>query len=522
MHPRLTIFTLGLLLLAISLTVQAVCIALLIKMQADASRAQEWALHTKEVIARVSETDRNLLEGYSTIGNMTFRDDRSVGAALRDSQERVRRQIGDLWRLVSDNAAQQARIQIVARQTNRFMDWLTSQEKLSRSGARKSAHARFNEGVLLLKKVHAPLDDVMREEERLDQQRTDALRSSLARQVWTTALGGAAILGTTLVLALLFLRNIARRLAVLRSNARSLAEGMSLREPLTGHDEIAEVDRAFHEMAHSLAQDKQENEMFVYSVSHDLRSPLINLQGFSQELLVSYREFQQIFQDAGLPAELRQRGIKLLNEDVGESIRYIQTAVGRLSRIIDGLLRLSRAGRVEYQWQAVDVEPLVVKVIEALHDTISAQKAEINVYELPQVWGDPTAVEQIFANLIQNAVLYLDPARSGRIEVGSEDHDQTTAGAGFRVYYVRDNGLGIPEAYHTRLFTAFSRLHAKVAQGEGVGLALVRRMVERHGGKIWLESSAGVGSTFFVALPVQAWDGVHRGTDEFRTLSEPR
>jgi signal transduction histidine kinase len=175
-----------------------------------------------------------------------------------------------------------------------------------------------------------------------------------------------------------------------------------------------------------------------------------------------------------------------------------------LARIIDALLRLSRAGRVEYQWRALNLETIVRKIVDALHDTITAKKAELSVGELPPAWGDPTAVEQVFANLISNAVHYLDGAKSGRIEVGSTGSPPSGTMAGFHIYYVKDNGLGIPEAYHQRVFTAFSRLHANVAQGEGIGLALVRRAVERHGGRIWLESAAGAGTTFFVALPAQA------------------
>jgi signal transduction histidine kinase len=105
--------------------------------------------------------------------------------------------------------------------------------------------------------------------------------------------------------------------------------------------------------------------------------------------------------------------------------------------------------------------------------------------------------------LIGNAVHYLDPSRSGRIELGCSEPSRSDGLAGFSVYYVKDNGLGIPPAYHQRVFTAFSRLQANVKQGEGIGLALVRRMVERHAGKIWLESAAGVGTTFFVALPAE-------------------
>jgi signal transduction histidine kinase len=243
-------------------------------------------------------------------------------------------------------------------------------------------------------------------------------------------------------------------------------------------------------------------------VSHDLRSPLINLQGFSEELMRAYEQLQELLRKDAGPGAARHDGLKLVTENIEESIHYIQAAVGRLARIIDALLRLSRAGRVEYQWQSLNTATIVSRIVDALHDTISEKKAELVVGSLPDAWGDPTAVEQIFANLIGNAVQYLDPKRPGRIEVGSQNATEPTSGAAVHVYYVKDNGLGIPEAYHRRVFTVFSRLHADVPQGEGVGLALVRRVVERHGGKIWLESAQNVGTTFFIALPAAAPSGV--------------
>ena len=159
------------------------------------------------------------------------------------------------------------------------------------------------------------------------------------------------------------------------------------------------------------------------------------------------------------------------------------------------------AGRVQYQWRLVDVNAVVARVVEAMRGTTAERGATIAVGDLPPVWADAAALEQVFANLIGNAVQYLDPARPGRIEVGSSEETVVGKPAGLQVYYVKDNGLGIPEAYHQRMFTAFNRLHVDVAQGEGIGLALVRRMVERHGGRIWLESAEGVGTTFFIALP---------------------
>jgi signal transduction histidine kinase len=382
-----------------------------------------------------------------------------------------------------------------------LLSWLAAQEQLVRSGRRDLALARIEQSTRLLGDVRTSVAEILRAEERLDRSRMEDLRKSAGQQRWTLVGGGAAMMVSTLLLAFLFFQGIIRRLAVLRDNARRFSEGKTLKAPLTGHDEITEVDRAFHDMADNLSQQKQENEMFVYSVSHDLRSPLVNLQGFSEELSLTCRDLQVLFHREDVPAAVRQRGLELIKNDIEESIHFIQTAVGRLARIIDALLRLSRAGRIEYRWQSIDVATVVEKIVEALHNTISDKRIEVVVGELPPTWGDPTAVEQIFANLIGNAVQYLDPARPGRIEVGTTDNIDLGKPAGLQVYYVKDNGLGIPEAYHQRMFTAFNRLHVDVAQGEGIGLALVRRVVERHGGRIWLESSVGAGTTFFVAFP---------------------
>ncbi len=124
--------------------------------------------------------------------------------------------------------------------------------------------------------------------------------------------------------------------------------------------------------------------------------------------------------------------------------------------------------------------------------------------DLPPVWGDPTALERVLANLIGNAVLYLDPARPGMIEVGCvEDSDGAAPGPRLRTYYVRDNGMGIPPGAADKIFRVFQRLHPKHAGGEGLGLTIVQRIVERHDGEVWVESCEGEGSTFFVRFPVK-------------------
>jgi signal transduction histidine kinase len=510
MHMPFTILKKGLTLIAVPLLVQVVFIAVLARAHADHDRAQEQAVHTKEVIIKVEELHRSLLEGYAGARGLVFSAPAEAGrheSALR----RVPAQIRALQGLVADNPRQAPRIAELAGRSDAFLRWGDDVDRLVRSNARDRAMAELGRGAGLLDGLRATIDEIRAEEEALDRQRMEHLRASSARQVWTLIGGGAAIVVSTLILALLFLQGIIQRLAVLRDNARRFGEGKPLNPQLAGRDEITEVDRAFHDMADTLGQQKQENEMFVYSVSHDLRSPLVNLQGFSEELSLSCRDLRELFRRDDVPEPVRRRGLQLMDRDIEESIRFIQAAVGRLARIIDALLRLSRAGRVEYQWQEIDLATTVGKIVDALHDSIAAKKAQIAVGELPPAWGDPTALEQVFANLIGNAVQYLDPDRPGRIEIDGGEPDGTDLPPGLRVYRVRDNGLGIPEAYHHRMFTAFSRLHAGVAQGEGIGLALVRRMVERHGGRIWLESSPGAGTTFFVALPAASGDGAAPG-----------
>ena len=147
---------------------------------------------------------------------------------------------------------------------------------------------------------------------------------------------------------------------------------------------------------------------------------------------------------------------------------------------------------------------MVKRVVDTLHGTAVEKKADVTIGALPPARGDMTALEQVFANLIGNALNYLDPSRPGRVEVGIRDGrpapDGTIDPHG-HTYFVKDNGLGIASAYQLKLFQALQRLHPDKAPGEGIGLAIVRRILERLGGKIWLESAPGEGTVFFFTLP---------------------
>jgi signal transduction histidine kinase len=148
-----------------------------------------------------------------------------------------------------------------------------------------------------------------------------------------------------------------------------------------------------------------------------------------------------------------------------------------------------------YQSQEVNTQAVVQRVVDSLQRTISERNAEVKVEPLPPVFADPTAVEQIFANLLQNAVNYLASDRPGRVRVGACEPC---------TFFVEDNGIGIPAEQQAKVFLAFQRLRPDLAPGEGLGLALVQRIVERHGGRIWAESTAGQGSTFYFTLPPRA------------------
>ena len=503
MNENLTILKKGLVLVAVPFLLQLVFIGLLLKTNADVARAQRWALHSKEVVAMVEGTFRKLVEAHSGIRGLLLTGapvfyDHSVGA--------IREVPGELERLreiVADNPPQQVRARDIAAKAARLIAWQERTALLFQSGRREEALAEVKNfgGKERLDDVRVAIDEFLRAEGRLDAERVGALIDSSRHQGWALAAGGLLSVVGAVILAVIFGQGITRRFATLAGNVARLAEGKELAEPIAGRDEIARLDRVFHGMARAISEKDRENEMFIYSVSHDLRSPLVNLQGFSQELRHAAKELRDIIGKSDLLGPTKGRALVLVDQDVGGSIHYIQTAVSRLSAIIDALLRLSRAGRVEYRWQPVDVGAAVNRVVEALGSTINERGAEVVLKELPGAWGDPTAVEQVFANLLGNAVNYLDPQRPGVIEVGSLNG--VGAGAPLQTYYVKDNGRGIPTSGMAKLFFAFQRFHEGAARGEGIGLALVRRVVERHGGKIRVESEPGVGSTFFVDLPTR-------------------
>jgi len=526
------LLTKGWLIVAIPSLFEVVLLASLFKTQADAEDAERWAAHSALVMNHASDVREPLLLESARIRNAVIVND-PTPISRPEMWADVDAKIGQLQQLVGDNAEQSRAVAGIREAVTSYRAWADSARLRMENGQREALIAQLREeaGPHRLAEFRARLANFIQTERQLAVERDEDLQQARSSQ---TTLMIAAVLGSILAAGMAsyaFTGNIGKRVAVLAENARRLADGGRLAERVRGDDEISRLDDVLHSTSERLLRaneeaqryrneieqrareldevnvhlraQTQDNEMFIYSVSHDLRSPLVNLQGFSKEIMHATRALATEIEALEVPSASKQRIQALIEDDLHTSLRFIQNAVTRAAGIIDAMLRLSRAGRVEYLPAMIDVNAMAQRVVDAMSGSIRARQATVTIQPgLPPAYGDPTAVEQIFGNLVGNAVNYLDAARAGQIEVGCQS-DADAGGDGLNTYFVRDNGLGIASAHLGRMFSAFQRLHGNVSPGEGIGLALVKRVVERHGGRIWVESSEGVGSTFFVALPAQ-------------------
>ncbi len=220
----------------------------------------------------------------------------------------------------------------------------------------------------------------------------------------------------------------------------------------------------------------KELEAFSYSVSHDLRAPLRAIDGFSKILLDDYTDM------------LDDEGKRLLN--------VIRDNTSRMGQLIDDILKFSRAGRLELSFSEIDMEGMVHAVFEELCPSSGDNKVQLEVEQLPLVRGDSAMMHQVFVNLLSNAIKFSRGSEIPKIKVGASVND------GEITYFVRDNGVGFNMQYADKLFGVFQRLHSEDEfEGTGIGLAIVKRIVTRHGGRVWAESKVNEGATFYFALP---------------------
>jgi signal transduction histidine kinase len=263
--------------------------------------------------------------------------------------------------------------------------------------------------------------------------------------------------------------------------------------------EIKERKTAEHEKGRLLKEldtRKKELESIVYVTSHDLRSPLVNIQGFSRELAYLCERLDLFLLEADIPAEKYRKILPLLKEEIPDAVRFITTSAGKMDLLLQGLLKLSRLGHMVLHIKKLDMNKLVGNIVQSFEYRIRANDIKITMGDLPPCLGDEIQVSQVFTNLVDNALNYLHPERAGRVRItGSQDGDRV-------VYCVEDNGIGIAPRNHGKVFEIFHRLNPeKAMSGEGLGLNIIRQILDLHGGGIRIDSQENKGSRFYVTLP---------------------
>lgn len=245
-----------------------------------------------------------------------------------------------------------------------------------------------------------------------------------------------------------------------------------------------------------LTRANEEVQRFAYIVSHDLRAPLVNVLGFTAELEAGLDVLRRRLAVGEEPdSGLRQEAHRTVEEDLPEAIGFIRASTSKMDRLINAILKLSREGRRELDLQRIDLTPLVAAIKASVQHQLDQAGASLEIGRLPILRSDRLALEQIFGNLIDNAIKYLAPDRAGVIRVSA------TARPGRWAIEVADNGRGIAAADHERIFELFRRSGAQDRPGEGIGLAHVRALARRLGGDVTVVSDPGQGSRFTVVLP---------------------
>jgi signal transduction histidine kinase len=302
-------------------------------------------------------------------------------------------------------------------------------------------------------------------------------------------------------IALLMAHSIASPIKELTRVSSVITNGdLSARARITTQDEIGELADSFNRMTDRLVEAKasvererekleeqkkllekanQELDSFVYTVSHDLRAPLRGVAAFAHFLEEDY--------------------LDKLDAEGKENLREIVKGTSRMNLLIEDLLTLSRISRIQNPYEDVDIRGLIDSIVERVKFDIKEMKVELNIQErLPLVRCDRIKMSELFLNLINNAIKFSAKNNkcNPRVDIGYTDTGE------FHQFFVRDNGIGIEAQYHQQVFGIFKRLHSSEEyQGTGVGLSIVQRVADDHGGKVWIESELGKGATFYFTIP---------------------
>jgi signal transduction histidine kinase len=413
--------------------------------------------------------------GYLLTGEEAYLNDYRIG------QRRLGEIQSQLQALISDNPQQQSRLQTVLPLIERKMEKLATTIALKQQGRNDEAVAITKTGAGLelmnqiLEQVSAMLAD---ERTLLEERRQYSDRTNITLFV-VNFVGG-------LIIAMLALASITQ----IRKRSEQAAQANV--QLAAAHAELEAANRGLEERVAERTADLREAndeiQRFAFIVSHDLRSPLVNIMGFTSEMEALQGD---IFGEQPQSPEQRTQ----LRQEVNEALGFIKNSISKMDRLINAILALSRAGRREFTPQSIALDTLLGSMAKDVAHRLQEVEGEIEIGPMPDIVSDRLALEQIFSNLIDNAIKYRSMERPVRIRIDSEQRGN------FAVIRIADNGRGIDAKDYERIFELFRRAGPQDRPGEGIGLAHVRAMVRRLGGTIRVDSELGHSTTFTIILP---------------------
>jgi signal transduction histidine kinase len=437
----------------------------------------ELAIDRARILIEQSETSRR---GFVLTGEHVYLDTyRTSMAALPTLLTRIAT-------LTRDNPRQQRTIASLRRMIAELAEQRERTIAVTLRGDQVAARTLFREetSARRMRAVRKLADAMVAEEQRLLAIRDAEQQASVRVFYATLALAGLLLVLVALV-SLLTVRRYTRDLAASRDSLRDFADTL---EDLV-NERTADLTRANDEI-----------QRFAYIVSHDLRSPLVNVMGFTAELESATATIGALIDraEARAPDIVTPDDRLAAREDLPEAIKFIRTSTQKMDRLINAILKLSREGRRVIAPEPLDLDTMVDTIGASLAQQLDHRGATLTVARpLPAIISDRLAIEQILSNLIENAVKYLSPDRAGQITVRGRREGQRVT------IEVEDNGRGIAASDHQRVFDLFRRSGNQDQPGEGIGLAHVRALAYRLGGVIEMASELGQGTTFRLNLPTK-------------------
>jgi signal transduction histidine kinase len=461
-----------------------------------------WVLHTVEVENQISLAQLQLRRaesaqrGYLSTLLLDFQTD------FEQAASRLAPVLTRLTELTVDNPFQRHLLDDMIPLAKQRIEEFRKTIELGRTQRLDDATriVREGDGRDAMNRIDELADQMRAEEEHLFTLRTASADRSQTLAASMTGIGS----GLVVVLAGISIF-LVRRSARARDDAEAQLRDNNLNLEATVDERTADLREANSEI-----------QRFAYIVSHDLRSPLVNIMGFTSELeglrtdifkriAALGRAAAPLVPDATGEPVLEGED-QQLSQDFTEALGFIKSSIAKMDRLITAILNLTREGRREFVPVKIDTRELIEAIVTTVAHQASEAQAEIRVAPLPDIISDRLALEQIFSNLIDNALKYLKPGVPGEISIRGRTK------LGFAIFEILDNGRGIDPKDHQRIFDLFRRAGAQDKPGQGIGLAHVRALVRRLGGTMSVSSELNNGSTFTITLPI-AWTATNRNRD---------